>query len=100
MEVGPQETDFDFLVRDVETAGIPIPFAPDAQTDGLHHLAGLGVFRAVPVSPQLSVVDEPGAAAWHHVMIYQPVDLRGGGGSKHVFSIRERLLGRTHRSLR
>lgn len=64
MEVGPQETDFDSLVRDVEAAGIPMPLAPDAQTDRLH-LSGLGIFRAVPVSPQLPVVDEPGPAASH-----------------------------------
>lgn len=65
MEIGPQETDFDFLVRNVEAAGVPIPLAPDAQTNRLHHLAGLGVFRAVPVRPQLSVVEEPGPAVWH-----------------------------------
>lgn len=69
MEVGPQETDFDLLVRDVEATGVSMPLAPDAQTNRLHHLAGLGVCRAVPVSPQLSVVDKPGSAARRHTII-------------------------------
>lgn len=66
MEVGPQETDFDILVRDVEATGVPMPLSSNAQTNRLH-LAGLGVFRAVPVRPQLSVVDEPEPAVWRHI---------------------------------
>lgn len=60
MEVRPQETDFDFLVRNIEAAGVTMPLAPHAQTKRLHHLARLGAIRAVPVRPQLLVVDEPG----------------------------------------
>lgn len=60
MEVRPQETNFDFLVRNVEAAGVAMPLAPNAETKRLHHLAGLGAIRAVPVRPQLLVVDEPG----------------------------------------
>ncbi len=60
MEVRPQETDFDFLVGNVEAAGVAMPLAPDAQTKRLHHFAGLGAIGAIPVSPQLLVEDEPG----------------------------------------
>lgn len=67
MEVRPQESDFNFLVWDVEAARIPMPLAPYAQTNRLHHLTRLGVFRAVPIRPQLSVIHESGEAESHAI---------------------------------
>lgn len=99
MEVGPQEADFDFLVRDVEAAGVPVPLATDAQTNRPHHLARLGVSRAVPVRPQLSVVQEPGPVAWvasHVVIHHQAVRASLRGECSSMFCIiGGMLLGET-----
>lgn len=78
MEVRPQETDFDFLVWDVEAAGVPMPLAPYAQTNRLHHITGLGVFRVVPIRPKLSVVDEPGEAVLYTTVSVYELDVMGG----------------------
>lgn len=60
MEVRPQKTDVDVLVRNVEAAGVSIPLAPYTQANRLHHLASL--LHGIPVRPQLPVVNEPEAS--------------------------------------
>lgn len=66
VELGPKETDVDVLVWDVKAAGVAVPFTSYTQTNGFHHLVRLGVFRNIPVRPELSVVHKPGAVASRH----------------------------------
>ena len=60
MEVRPQKTDVDILVRNVEAAGVSMPFASYTQANRLHHL--VSVLQGIPVRPQLPVVHVPGAS--------------------------------------